>query len=74
MFETGVDEMSWDDTVGCIFICFMSVSFGTYDRVCELGLEYGVWGMEFNSKLRVYKQEWHYQACLVFNPNPIVYY
>ena len=22
--------------------------------------------MEFNSKLRVYKQEWHYQACLVF--------
>ena len=27
MFETGVDEMSWDDTVGCIFafICFVSV-------------------------------------------------
>ena len=42
--------------------------------VCELGLEYGVWGMEFNFKLGVYKQEWHYQACLVFNPNPNVYY
>ena len=30
--------------------------------------------MEFNSKLGVYKEEWHYQACLVFNPNPNVYY
>ena len=32
------------------------------------------WGMDFNSKLGVYKQEWHYQVCLVFNPNPNVYY
>ena len=43
-------------------------------RVCELGLEYGVWAMEFNSKLGVDKQEWHDQACLLFNPNPNVYY
>ena len=43
-------------------------------RVLELGLEYGVCGMEFNSKRGVYKQEWHYQACLVFNSNPNVYY
>ena len=43
-------------------------------RVCELVLEYGVWGKEFNSKLVVYKQEWHYQAWLVFNHNPNVYY
>ena len=41
--------------------------------VCELGLEYGVWGMEFNSKLGVNKQEWHHQVCLVFNPNPNIY-
>ena len=34
MFETGVDEMSWDDTVGCIFIfnCFVGVLFGTCDH------------------------------------------
>ena len=43
-------------------------------RVCELGLEYGVWGMESNSKLGVYKQEWHYQAGLIFNSNLNVYY
>ena len=35
--------------------------------------EFGVWGMEFNSKLGVYKQKWHFQAFLVFNPNPNVY-
>ena len=43
-------------------------------RACELGLENEVRGMELNSKLGVYKQEWQYQACLVFNPNPNVYY
>ena len=43
MFETGVDEMSWDDTVGCIFIfiCFVIVSFGTYDlRSTSIHAEY----------------------------------
>ena len=30
---------------------------GFASQVCEHGLEYGVWGLEFNSKLGVYKQE-----------------
>ena len=42
--------------------------------MCELGLEYEVWGMEYNSKVGIYNQEWHYQACMVFNPITIVYY
>ena len=37
-------------------------------------MESEVWDMEFDSKLGVYKQDWLYQASLVFNPNPNVYY
>ena len=64
-FESQVWYWQWISQVNkCLF----------YSGVCELGLEHGVLGMEFNSKVGVYKQEWHNQACFVFNPKPNVYY
>ena len=39
-------------------------------RVNCVNLEYGVWGMEFNSKFGFYKQEWHLQAYLVCSLKP----
>ena len=52
----------------------LAIEYHTF-KLREIGLVYGVWGMEFNSKFGFYKQGdinkhvWYSIPSLVFNPN-----